>query len=365
MSTATAVITGWSVVSPYGIGQDAFVAGLRAGTRPRTTLSADPVEAADGCAGLVPDFDIRAVLGKKGTRSMDRVTALAVSAVGDFLSSPRAAGVVGDGLDTALVLGTTTGSAQSMMDFTRTSLVAEKPIYVDPALMPNAVMNCAAGQCAIWHQLKGPNTTIAGGRAAGLFALGYARRLLAGGRAGKVLCGCAEEYSRARSWLEHHSRGPDVEATLAEGSVVLLVEPADAVTADRPALAEVLAVESRVDVDDDPRAALTTCVQVALDRSGVDRTEVWAAVPASGPGPVGAHERRALTELFGAAVVDRVPGTAGLGDAGAASAGFQIAAVLAAAHHAVGAAGRIALVTSADGDGTVVCAVLRLSDGPR
>ncbi|MCP5877146.1 hypothetical protein NL390_32295, partial [Klebsiella pneumoniae] len=87
---------------------------------------------------------------------------------GDLLARPEAAGVAADSLGTALVLGTTTGSAESMMNFTRSSLEAEKPFYVDPALMPNAVMNCAAGQCAIWHQLKGPNTTIAGGRAAGL-----------------------------------------------------------------------------------------------------------------------------------------------------------------------------------------------------
>src|SRR5699024_7600310 len=88
----------------------------------------------------------------------------------------------GIGEDAGLVLGTHTGSAQSIMDFTRESLVSAKPFYVDPSLFPNTVMNCAAGQSAIWHQLKGPNTTIAGGRGTGLLALQYALRLQRAGR---------------------------------------------------------------------------------------------------------------------------------------------------------------------------------------
>ncbi|MEV5944706.1 beta-ketoacyl synthase N-terminal-like domain-containing protein, partial [Streptomyces sp. NPDC051994] len=196
------VITGWSAVSPYGIGREAFMEGARSGRTTAVALDSEQWSGPDQQACLVPDFDIRGELGRKGTRSMDRVTGLAVTAVGRLLKDGGEP--IGDGGDdrAALVLGTNTGSAQSMMALTHDTFVQDKPYLVDPAQFPNTVMNCASGQCAIWYGLKGPNATVAGGRSSGLLALNYARRLLAAGRARTVLCGAVEEYSSARSWLE-------------------------------------------------------------------------------------------------------------------------------------------------------------------
>lgn len=129
---------------------------------------------------------------------MDRVTGLAVTAVGSLLDDGERNRAVGTGEGAAFALGTTTGSAQSMMDFTRDSLTSEQPFFVDPARFPNTVMNCAAGQSAIWYQLKGPNATIAGGRTAALHALNYSRRLLGSGRARTVLCGERRSSRRPR-----------------------------------------------------------------------------------------------------------------------------------------------------------------------
>ncbi len=55
---------------------------------------------------------------------MDRVTGLAVTAVRELLSEGGGEPESGEGV--GLVLGTTTGSAQSMMDITRDTLVHEK-----------------------------------------------------------------------------------------------------------------------------------------------------------------------------------------------------------------------------------------------
>lgn len=210
MSTVTAVrpvITAWSAVSPYGIGAEALVQGLAADRPTAAPVDTERWNVPADRAHLVPDFEVRQVLGKKGTRSMDRVTGLAVTTVGALLEQPAADRDRETGDHAALVLGTTTGSVASMMDFTRSSLVGARPFDVDPAQMPNAVMNCAAGQCAIWYGIRGPNTTLAGGRTASLSAVNYSARLLASGRAESVLCGAAEEFSSARYWLERHSRG--------------------------------------------------------------------------------------------------------------------------------------------------------------
>lgn len=163
------VITAWSAVSPFGIGRSAFAEGMHEGGETAVPIDPEQWKVPDERARLVPGFSPREVLGRKGTRSMDRVTGLAVSAVGALLDDAERNRLVATGERGAIVLGTTTGSAQSMMDFTRDSLTGEQPYFVDPAQMPNTVMNCAAGQCAIWHRIQGPNATIAAwptGRAA-------------------------------------------------------------------------------------------------------------------------------------------------------------------------------------------------------
>jgi 3-oxoacyl-[acyl-carrier-protein] synthase II len=338
-------ITGWSAVSPYGLDRSHFAAGIRSG-RPAMTW-ADPTGPASARACLVPGFDQRNVLGRKGTKGMDRLTGLAVHAVGSAGPCP--------GPDTAIVLGTTAGSVRSMTDFTRASLTGERPFDVDPVRIPGVVMNTPAGHCAIWHGITGPNATVASGRAAGLLGLSYARRLLRAGRARTVLCGAAEEYSAARSWLSHHGgagplgagplgagplgAGPLGAGPLGEGAAVLRLEAEGA----PDALATVLGLGSRLDT-------VPAVAQCALRAAGVAPQDVWAVLPAT------IAERDALAAMFGASVLGRVPPVIELiGDTGAVSAVFQIAAAL-----AVGNGSRVVLVTSADPAGLATAAVLRL-----
>ncbi|ATL86056.1 3-oxoacyl-ACP synthase I [Streptomyces malaysiensis subsp. malaysiensis] len=358
------VISGWSAVSPYGIGRHAFVEGLRSGRS--TAVELDPAEwsGPGERACLVPGFVIREVLGRKGTRSMDRVTGLAVTAVDRLLREVTGAepGPASGGDDVALVLGTNTGSAQSIMDHTRDTFLEEKPFYVDPSHFPNTVMNCASGQCAIRYGLRGPNATVAAGRASGLQALHYGRRLLTSGRAGSVLVGAVEEHSAARAWLEHHTRGEDERADavpLGEGCAVLRLVPADAPDA-AAGLAEVVLVESGVAGPDGAAPALTRCVRRALRCSGVSPAEVWAVSPSAPAGSAGVAERGVLEALFGDVEPRWVPHPEPIGDTSAAAAAFQVVAVLATAEDAPDASGKVAVITSVDRDGAVACALLRL-----
>ncbi len=365
MSTGTTtsagrpVITAWSAVSPYGLGREAFAEGIRA--RAATAVKLDPeqwhVPLDEAC--LVPDFDVREVLGKKGTSKMDRLTGLALATTARLLYDADGVKTVETDDRTGFVLGTAMGSVQSMVDFTRDSLVNERPFYVDAGRMPNGVLNCAAGRCAIWHDLKGPNTTLAGGRISGLLALNYARRLLRLGRASQYICGSAEEFTPVHAWFEHHRRDEGAPAPLlGEGCGLLLVE--DAETTERPALAEILAIETAVVLDGDVHDAVTRCVRRALDRADAPADEVWAACPSAAPGDLGRAEHEALAALVPAAALARVPGIDLMGDTSAATATFQIGAVLGVAETEPAARGRLALITAADPDGGVACALLRL-----
>ncbi len=350
-------ITAWSAVSPFGMSRESFVNGVVTGQSAAADLDQAHWNVPGKKACLVPGFDIKAVLGRKGTRAMNRVTALAVSTVGQLITPELIqAGNPGRtwGQDTAIVLGTTTGSSQSNMDVTRDSLTGDLPFDVEPARLPYCVMNCAAGQCAIWYGLRGPNVTIAAGRPTGLAVLSYARRLLLTGRATRVLCGASEEFSAARSWIDYHASGGD--APLGEGCAMFVLELESA----KP-LASVLAVDSLVCVDGDWRATVTRCVERvmrAVPAAGATDT-IRAVCPSGADDAGGQAERAVLAEAFGAGVP--VWDVAGLiGETHAASAAFQLARVLSAAETVPALAGSHAVVTSTDPGGTVAAALVRL-----
>ncbi|MCJ0871750.1 beta-ketoacyl synthase N-terminal-like domain-containing protein [Streptomyces sp. AP-93] len=356
------VVSGWATASPYGLGAAAFTEGVRAGREAVAPL--DEQVRGNGPydrAGIVPGFDIKTVLGRKGTRSMDRATGLAVATAGMLLET-AGPGLADDRPEAVgMVLGTGHGSVQSIMDFTRDSLTGDKPFHVDPALFPNTVMNRAAGQSAIWHTLKGPNTTISGGALTGLLALNYAARLLKQGHAEAVLVGAVEEFSVARSWLEYHARsgaGRQPAGPLGEGCALFLLEPAARAAANgRPALATVLG--SRFIAFPEPEGAqraVARAVTEVLKEAGVEIADVTLVVPSDAGGPLGAREEAALTEVLGPLEPHRLRLRRLLGDATAASAAFQLASAL-----AVGEGdGGLALVTSVDPDGTAGCSLLRL-----
>jgi beta-ketoacyl synthase-like protein len=345
------VISAWTAISPFGYDRDGFAAGMRARQSPATPIDRErwPTAPEDEVC-LVPDFDVRKFFGTKGTRAMTRVTGLTLVATRQLLADVGVAPDQGSE-DVGFVLGTTAGSVQSMMDLTKASLTGDKPDHVEPAAVPGCVMNCAAGQAAIWHGLKGPNATIAAGRTTGLQALNYARRLLRTGRANTVLCGASEEYSAARSWVEHLRRDDGGPArTMGEGCAMFLIGPADQVPAERRVLATMIGSESRMCLDGDFGAVLSDAVRALLSRAEITPAQVLAATGSD----FSDVESVALRGLFGDEVVDRVPPASVLGDTSAVSALFQVATVLCVADEGY------AVVTACDDDGSVACTLLRL-----
>ncbi|WP_433449965.1 beta-ketoacyl synthase N-terminal-like domain-containing protein [Streptomyces sp. CA-142005] len=353
------VVSGWSVASPYGLGAEAFTEGVR-GNR-------EAVRPGDGAAdlgpyeraGRIPDFDVRAVLGRKGTRAMDRATALAVATAGMLLEQ-AGPGLAQDHPEAVgMVLGTGHGSVQSIMDFTRDSLTGEKPFHVDPALFPNTVMNRAAGQSAIWHTLRGPNTTVAGGALTGLLALNYAARLLRQRHCEAVLCGAVEEFSTERAWLEYRGRtgGPHRQPAgpLGESCALFLLEPLSRARAHGRTAHAAPAGARFIAFTDPERAgeAVARAVTEALKEADVRPEDVELLVPSDSGGPLGAREDAALARIFGEHRPPRLRLRRLTGDCGAASASLQLAAALTAE------ADRPVLVTSVDPDGQTGAVVLR------
>lgn len=354
------VISGWSAISGFGLGRREFSAGIQSGRAATLPLDREAWPGPVHEASIVPNFEPRAILGRKGTRSMDRVTALAIVAVDDLLERRDATEITPEDEQIALVLGTSTGSAKSIMSFTRDSLTEAKPYFVDPSRFPNTVMNCAAGHSAIWHRLRGPNVTVAGGRASGLLALRYSRRLLRAGRAKSIVCGGVEEFSSERAWLEWHARDGQAGAVApGEGCGVVLLEDACACT--RKPLAELLAVEVALAGPGEEQAALARCIRRSIAEAQVRADEVWAIVPSGSMRPDADREREAIECVFGPPKPSSLACTELVGDACSATVAFQLATAFAIAEDTPEAAGRAVLLTAIDVDGVVGCALLRLA----
>jgi 3-oxoacyl-[acyl-carrier-protein] synthase II len=254
-----------------------------------------------------------------------------------------------------LVLGVDDG-VKSVSDFVRDTWTRDRPYDVEPSHIPRTLMNYAAGQCAIWHGLKGPNATICGGRATGLLALNYARRLQSNGHAGATVWGAVQEFSEERAALEAARSGGRQGPPPAEGCAMFLLESADALPAGRTPMAEVLAVEFGVwDEPDAVGGVLVRCLARALKRSGGEPSEVCAVALSSAEEPFAQAERAAVAEMFGS-VPTLTATREAIGDTRAASAAFQIVELLADRS----AAGRIGVATTTDTEGRVGCALLRI-----
>lgn len=344
----------WSAVSGLGIGRDDFVRGFLTGESGTV-----------GC--LLAGFDPTTLIGIKGTRTLDRMTSLVIATAGMVLDA-QPGGAAGRA-PLGLVLGTSTGSVASIVDFTRDTFVRERPYLVNPALFPNTVMNGAAGRTAIWYGLRGPNSTIAAGHLTGLVVLRYATRMLRLGYADRLLVGAVEEVSEEVSVAAATVGRADVTAAgggltpLGEGCVVFLI---DGRAGGDGAAAEIVDFEFGVaEVGTGAQSAgLARTIRSLLTRTGIRPDDLWlVSLAQSGDGTLDEAELTAVDEaLGGPGVGRRVVASERTGNAFSALGAFQLAAALALAADADqdDSRTRPCLLTSLGVDGSVGCALVRL-----
>ncbi|MFE2496832.1 beta-ketoacyl synthase N-terminal-like domain-containing protein [Streptomyces scopuliridis] len=361
-------ITGHGVVSPAGIGLDALAEALRGTREPcadPAQLPLGPAEA-DGLPDslrVVPEFRLADHVGRKGTRHLDRTTGLGLAACALLRSAAGTADDDPSWSSTGVVLGSTSGSVRSGSEFARDTHVHDRPFLVDAARFPNTVMNSCTGQIAIWNGLHGINATLSGGTTAALAAFRYARNALDRGHAERLLVGGVEELSPQTAWGWAASGALTQGFPTGEGCALFAVRDAEAARRDgTPVLAELLASETAFAPEGTrPGVAgvLAACVTRALERSGIDPSEV-GAVSLGATGLVGLEgaERRAVRRALGGRSVTEIRVKDITGEAYSADGAFQLAAVLADP-----VPGRISLVTGVGQDGHVACLVVRTGTG--
>jgi 3-oxoacyl-[acyl-carrier-protein] synthase II len=189
------VITGIGVVSPIGIGKDAFWKGLeegRSGIKPLTLFDVSLIRSK--LAGEITEFKPEDILGPRGLRNLDRTTKISLCASKLCLDDADYHITEENSNRTGVVLGLTTGHLWSISEFDK-ERIRNGQSSVNPALFPNTVMNSPAAQIAIHSGIRGFNTTISTGFASSLDALDYARNFILFNRADAVLVGGVEALS--------------------------------------------------------------------------------------------------------------------------------------------------------------------------
>lgn len=351
-------VASWSAITSAGVGAASLSSHLAAVPATAgaavTGLYDDPVPSPR--AHALADFDVRTHLGRRGTGSYDRATALAVVCCQDALA--------GAGLDlegdargrVGVALGTSLGSFKSTSDYTRETLVQDKPYLVNPMLFPNTVMNCAAGQVAIRLGLRGVNATIAGGALAFLNALRYATNAISRGYADVMLTGAVEEYTPHRAWAAHLG-GAAVPAGEAAGVFVLTgTQPPR--WAASPGHTGILAVATAYGPGgrDNADRALAGCVDRVVRRSGVSPADVTAVYTGEAEDDDHSEYGPAVAALGHQA--RRVLAKRMLGECDAASGAVAMAVALARGDH-----DELSLLTGRGPDGAVGAAIVRRCPG--
>ena len=176
------------------------------------------------------------------------------------------------------------GDVYKRQQFDRDALI-DGPNYVMPMDFANTVINAAAGQTAIWHNLRGRNSTINAGCASALLALAHGFELIRTEQISRVLAGGAEAlgYSAQLAFdqagLLIKSKG---EATLqngfllGEGAAFLALEHEDgALTRNVEILGEIKGYSSGFASSSETFAkTLTATMQAALARAEIAAEEI-------------------------------------------------------------------------------------------
>lgn len=241
--TTGVVVTGLGLVTAAGVGTEPAWRAVCAG---KSTAATDPA-----LSGLpvdfscrVPEFDARALLGRRATMLYDRFVQLGLIAADEAVADAGLDPATWDGTRVGVVVGCGVGGAGTW-ETQHATFRDDGPDRVSSLLMPMMLPNMVAGHMGIRFGATGPNLTTATACASGATAIGVARDMLRQGVCDIVLAGGTEAavvplivtgFSRMRA-LSTRGESPATASrpfdtdrdgfVIGEGSGILVLERAD------------------------------------------------------------------------------------------------------------------------------------------
>lgn len=189
------VISSLGVVSPNGVGKEAFWKSLENGVSAISKIESFSTDKfAVNCAGEIKNFDPKVFLGPKGLRNLDRSALFLMTAAKLALNDAKLTITESNTDDIGVSTGTTYPHLWSMIEFDR-EVFKEGLDFSNPALFPSTVLNAASSQVSIRFNIQGFNASVSTGYTSGLEALKYSLMMLETGKAKTVLCGAVESLA--------------------------------------------------------------------------------------------------------------------------------------------------------------------------
>jgi len=187
------VITGLGVVSPIGIGKDAYADSLRNGRSGVGLISVfDTAQYPTKFAACINNFKIEDFgIDRKKARHMARFTQLGVSAATMALTDSGLDLNKVDKSKVSVITGSGIGGIE-VIEEEETNLVLKGPRRVSPFLIPMMITNMLPGEIAIKYGFTGPNYSVSSACASGNNAIGDALRILRYGDADIAIAGGSE-----------------------------------------------------------------------------------------------------------------------------------------------------------------------------
>lgn len=190
------VVTGLGVVSSIGTGKADFWSALTSGKSGISKITSfDTSDYPTHFGGEIKNFNPEDFLRKDKARVLGRASSLAIAAAKLSLVD---SGIKPDKLDpdkTGVVIGTTMGESK-VLEKLNDAWVKNGVEAVDSRLIPGYPANVLSLNVAEEFALDGPNYVIPNACAAGNFAIGYACDLIRMDRAGVMLAGGTDAFSR-------------------------------------------------------------------------------------------------------------------------------------------------------------------------
>jgi 3-oxoacyl-[acyl-carrier-protein] synthase II len=189
--THRVAVTGLGIVSPLGIGVDAFWENVLAERTAVRTVSRFPTAGyASTMAAEISDFDASAFVGAKRLRWTDRFSQFALAATRLALDD-AALRIAGDGTDAGVYVGSALGGlayADEQHDVFRAGGLDA----VRPLLAISVFGGAATCNVAMEFGIRGPNVANGNSCASGAVAIGEAFRAIARGEIRSALAGGCE-----------------------------------------------------------------------------------------------------------------------------------------------------------------------------
>src|SRR5215831_18974553 len=225
------VISGIGVISPFGVGREAFWAGLVEGRRGVSSMAGlEALPAAYRYGGQLSDFRPEDIIGTKGLKYLNDATRLLLCTAELAVRDARLEIAPDVAEDVGVVVASSFSNVGDCVGFYESLLSpAER---TNPLRFPNLFINIAGGNLAIRLGIRGLNTTVTNGATSSLDALQHGLTALRCGRARVLL---VEGFWRAGALgdtgaprpFDRRRRG----LIPAEGCGVLVLERAEAAQA--------------------------------------------------------------------------------------------------------------------------------------